>query len=224
MSHDLSSLWNVALVWSPSYVTWPLQPLITCSISIHIHAGRPPVVSCPSRACLPARNGLVIEVKFLGLIPQKGGTMRLQDHCSTSLTTLKFIHLHSSIRTFFERVFQKIFWTLLGYTVAKAPASSRNLTWFTRPLLLVRGWGLGTRLGPQLVHFLSHMTDHEVKHGNHQAYFMQKVIKEWTGNKFTVLSPVPSPSTNTTFHSTQEQGNTMEPCLTNTPQQQTHTI
>ena len=150
--------------------------------------------------------------------------MRLQDHCSTLLTTLKFIHLHSSIRTFFERVFQKIFWTLLGYTVAKAPASSRNLTWFTRPLLLVRGWGLGTRLGPQLVHFLSHMTDHEVKHGNHQAYFMQKVIKEWTGNKFTVLSPVPSPSTNTTFHSTQEQGNTMEPYLTNTPQQQTHTI
>ena len=77
----------------------------------------------------------------------------------TLLTTFKFIHLHSSIRAFFwsgfpsiraffERVFRKIFWTLLGYTVAKAPASPRNSTWFTRPFLLVRGWGLGTRLGP----------------------------------------------------------------------------
>ena len=35
---------------------------------------------------------------------------------------------------------------LLGYNVAKAPTSPRNSTWFTRPFLLVRGWGLGTRL------------------------------------------------------------------------------
>ena len=48
--------------------------------------------------------------------------------------------------TFCERVFCKIFWTLLGYTAAKAPASPRNSTWFTRLFLLVRGWGLGTRL------------------------------------------------------------------------------
>ena len=61
----------------------------------------------------------------------------------TSLTTLKFILLHSSILTFFERVFCKM---LLGYTVAKECASPRNSTWFTRPILLVRGWGLGTRL------------------------------------------------------------------------------
>ena len=41
---------------------------------------------------------------------------------------------------------------LLGYTVAKAPASPRNSTWFTRPFLLVRGWGLGTRLAiPRLL-------------------------------------------------------------------------
>ena len=45
-----------------------------------------------------------------------------------------------SIRAFIERVFLKVFWTLLGYTVEK------NLTWLTRPFLLVRGWGLGTRL------------------------------------------------------------------------------
>ena len=34
----------------------------------------------------------------------------------------------------------------LGYVVAKLCASPKNLTWFTRPFLLVRGWGLGTRL------------------------------------------------------------------------------
>ena len=64
---------------------------------------------------------------------------------STSLTTLKFLYLHSSIHTFFERVFRKI---LLGYTVTKVPASPRNSTWFTILFLLVRGWGLGTRLIP----------------------------------------------------------------------------
>jgi len=38
------------------------------------------LVSCPPRARLPARNGLVNEVEFLGLIPQIGGRpMRLQD-------------------------------------------------------------------------------------------------------------------------------------------------
>ena len=35
---------------------------------------------------------------------------------------------------------------LLGYTVAEAPASPRNSTWFTRLFLLMRGWGLGMRL------------------------------------------------------------------------------
>ena len=30
------------------------------------------LVSCPARARLPARNGLVNEVKFLGLITQNG--------------------------------------------------------------------------------------------------------------------------------------------------------
>ena len=35
---------------------------------------------------------------------------------------------------------------LLGYNVAKASTSPRNSTWFTRPFLLVRGWGLGTKL------------------------------------------------------------------------------
>ena len=39
-----------------------------------------------------------------------------------------------------------MFWSLLCYIVAKAYASPKNSTWFTRPFLLVRGWGLGTRL------------------------------------------------------------------------------
>ena len=59
---------------------------------------------------------------------------------------LQCIHLHLSIHTFFELVFCKIFWTLLGYTVTKAPANPRNSTWFTRSFLLVIGRGLGTRL------------------------------------------------------------------------------
>ena len=57
-----------------------------------------------------------------------------------------FVHLHSSIHTFFEQAGHKIFLMLLGYIVAKACASPRNSTWFTRPFLLMRGWGLGARL------------------------------------------------------------------------------
>ena len=39
-----------------------------------------PIVSSPPRARLPARNGLVSKLKFLGLIPQNGGRpMRLWD-------------------------------------------------------------------------------------------------------------------------------------------------
>ena len=38
------------------------------------------LVSCPPHVGLPARNGLMNEVKFLGLIPQNGGRpMRLRD-------------------------------------------------------------------------------------------------------------------------------------------------
>ena len=33
-----------------------------------------------------------------------------------------------------------------SYSIYKACTSPRNLTWFTRPFLL-RGWGLGIRLG-----------------------------------------------------------------------------
>ena len=47
----------------------------------------------------------------------------------------------------FKRAGRRIFLTLLGYMSQKACAIPRNWTWFTRPFLLVRGWGLGTRLG-----------------------------------------------------------------------------
>ena len=40
-----------------------------------------------------------------------------------------------------------MFWMLLGYNVTKVCDSPRNSTWFTRPFLIVRGWGFGTRLG-----------------------------------------------------------------------------
>ena len=45
-----------------------------------------------------------------------------------------------------------MFWSLLGYIVTKACTSPRNSTWFTRPFLLVRGLGLGTRLAPHKLH------------------------------------------------------------------------
>ena len=48
---------------------------------------------------------------------------------------------------FFLTRFLQMFWTLLGYTVAKAPTNPRNSIWFTKLFLLVRGWGLGTRVG-----------------------------------------------------------------------------
>ena len=54
------------------------------------------------------------------------------------LTMVKFVHLHSSIRTFFERAGRKMFWSLLGYIVAKACASPRIWTSFTRPFLAGR--------------------------------------------------------------------------------------
>ena len=64
----------------------------------------------------------------------------------TFLTTVKFVHFHLSINTFLSRFGHRMFWSLLGYIVAKVCASPRNSTWFTRPFLLARGWGLGTRL------------------------------------------------------------------------------
>ena len=50
------------------------------------------------------------------------------------------------MHTFLERVWRKMFWMLLGDTVAKVCASPRNLTRFTRSFLLMRRWGLETRL------------------------------------------------------------------------------
>jgi len=63
----------------------------------------PLLASCSHRARLPARNGLVNEVEFLGLIPQNGGRpmdCEIANYYVALLTTFKFIHLHSSIRAF----------------------------------------------------------------------------------------------------------------------------
>jgi len=55
------------------------------------------------------------------------------------------------INFYVHQICHKIFWTLLSYTVTKAHASPKNLTWFTRLFLLVRGWRLGMRLGSDLL-------------------------------------------------------------------------
>ena len=108
------------------------------------------LVSCPTHVHLPARNGLVSKLTFLGLLLKTGNDQWDREigdyYVALSFRTVKFVHLHSSIRTFFERIDHKMFLTLLGYIVAKVCTSPRNWTWFTRPFLLMRRWGLGMRL------------------------------------------------------------------------------
>ena len=75
--------------------------------------------------------------------------MRLWDHLySTSLTTVNFVKsAHVSVRTFFEWVWHKIFWTLLGSLLQKCVQAQE--IWLGPPdhFLLMRRWGLGTILG-----------------------------------------------------------------------------
>ena len=73
----------------PTLLTFPHPPMFPhhhCpALFTHHHCPHtfphiPTLVSCPPRARLPARNGLVNEVEFLGLIHQNGGRpMRLRD-------------------------------------------------------------------------------------------------------------------------------------------------
>ena len=87
---------------------------------------------------------------FVGLLP-KSVKLRTNEMARLVIITKHFPYNFLSLlkyisHTFFEQVWRKMFWTLLGDTIAKVCASHRNLTWFTRPFLLIRGWGLGTRL------------------------------------------------------------------------------
>ena len=80
------------------------------------------VVSCPARTCLLARNGLMNQVKFIGLLPNVVSTneiVRLLISMQHIPYSNSILYLYSSIRTFFERVWCTMFGTLLGYTVAK---------------------------------------------------------------------------------------------------------
>ena len=43
-----------------------------CIVAVYMYANGGKLVSCPARTRLPARNGLVNEVEFLGLITQNG--------------------------------------------------------------------------------------------------------------------------------------------------------
>ena len=66
---------------------------------------------------------------FLKLVKTYEIARSLINTYSTSLTTVKLFHLHSSIY-FYWAGFPQIFWTLLGYTVAKAPGSPRIFNLF----------------------------------------------------------------------------------------------
>ena len=105
----------------------------------------PHLVSCPARVRLPARNGLVKEVEFKWAYSPK--VVRTNKLLSTSLTGV------INLCTFSEQIWRKMIWTLLNDTVTKVCASPRNSTWFTRPFLLMRGWGLQMRLHPTILDF-----------------------------------------------------------------------
>ena len=63
---------------------------------------------------------------------------------ASSITLQLQLRLYSSICTFFQRVWHKMF---CKWHCHKVCASPINSTCFTRHFLLVKGWGLGTRLG-----------------------------------------------------------------------------
>ena len=100
-----------------------------------------PVLSL-AHMCLLVRNGMVNEIEFLGPITEM---WRLWDFFAPIL--LQQWNLTSLVYLTFEQVMCKMLWTLLGCTSCKTYASPRNSTSFTRPFFLIRGWGLGTRLG-----------------------------------------------------------------------------
>ena len=121
----------------------------TCECELRVC--RPSLVTRPDQPACTSRRETVWWTKsnFLGLLPKSGKDQwdcEISNYYVALPYSSKICHLHLSIRPFFERVVRKMFWTLLGYNVAKAWASPRNSTWFTRLFLLVRGWGLGTRL------------------------------------------------------------------------------
>ena len=105
------------------------------------------LVSCPpcvrlqgeKRSCERSRNSWAYS-------PKRWKTNQIVSYSVAILYSTTLFLFHSSIHTSFEPVFQKIFRMLLGYTVAKAPICPRNSIWFTRAFLLVRGWGMRTRL------------------------------------------------------------------------------
>ena len=107
------------------------------------------LVSCPSARASRRETVWLMKSNFLDLFPR---TVEGQWDCEIAnyYVALPLQHYSSPFEYpyFFERVFCKMFWMLLGYTVATAPANPRNSTWFTRLFLLVRGWDLGTRLEP----------------------------------------------------------------------------
>ena len=110
------------------------------------YLGPATLVSCPARAPLGEKlSGKWSRISW-AYSPKQWKTNEI----ARSLIITQYFPYNFKIYSspfkysyFFEWVFHKIFWTLLGYTVTKAPASPRNLTWFTRPFLSWEGgvWG-----------------------------------------------------------------------------------
>ena len=94
------------------------------------------LVSCPAHTRLLARNGLVKKSNFLGLLPKPGIDQWDYEIGNYYVVLYPYFFLNGLAAK----------WSLLDYIVTKACASPRNSTWLTRLFLLVRGWGLGTRL------------------------------------------------------------------------------
>ena len=92
-------------------------------------------ISCPAHVRLRVRNGLVNKVE---LIPKSGND---QWDCEIS-NIMQHFPYNSKICSEYVFLFLS---GLLGDIVAKC-TSPRNLTQFTKSFLLVRRWGLGTKL------------------------------------------------------------------------------
>ena len=120
--------------------------------------------SGPLVSCLPEGNSLHGERSRISWAysPKVIRTNEIARLVIITLYNSKiFTSSYLNICTFFEWVW-RMFVSLLGDTVAKVCTSPRNSTWFTRLFLLVRGWGLETRL---LVPY--HRTDSSI--GNHTS-------------------------------------------------------
>ena len=112
----------------------------------HLSSGNMTLVSCPVRGHLQWETVWGTKSNFF-VVFHKSGKDQWDCKINNYYVALSvIISTWASVPFFFWVGLAWMFWTLLGDNVAKACASPRNSTWLTRPFLLMRGWGLGTRL------------------------------------------------------------------------------